>query len=80
MKNYRINPDKKYVSVIMEGLQKKDGHCPCRVNVDDSTLCPCDEFINDGICKCKLYIPMEEAEEKLRKIKENEKEHGNSTK
>ena len=63
LKNYRINPDKKYVSVIMEGLQKKDGHCPCRVNVDDSTLCPCDEFINDGICKCKLYIPMEEQSE-----------------
>ena len=79
MKNYRINPDKKYVSVIMEGLQKKDGHCPCRVNVDDTTLCPCDEFINDGICKCKLYIPMEEAE-KLRKIKEKEKKDGDSTK
>ncbi len=80
MKNYRINPDKKYVSVIMEGLQKKDGHCPCRVNVDDTTLCPCDEFIKDGICKCKLYIPMEEAEEKLRKIKDKEKEHGDSLK
>ena len=72
MKNYRINPDKKYVSAIMEGLQKKDGHCPCRVNVDDTTLCPCDEFIRDGICTCKLYIPMEEAEEKLRKMKEKE--------
>ena len=45
MKNYRINPDKKYVNVIMEGLQRKNGHCPCRVNEDDTTLCPCDEFI-----------------------------------
>ncbi len=72
MKNYRINPDKKYVSAIIEGLEKKNGHCPCRVNVDDTTLCPCDEFINDGICKCKLYIPMDEAEENLRKMKEKE--------
>lgn len=72
MKNYRINPDKKYVSVIMEGLQKKNGHCPCRVNVDDTTLCPCDEFVQEGICKCKLYIPMGEAEEKLRKLAEKE--------
>ena len=72
MKNYRINPDKKYVSTIIEGLEKKNGHCPCRVNVDDTTLCPCDEFISDGICKCKLNIPMEEAEEKLRKMKEKE--------
>ena len=63
MKNFRINPDKKYVSIIMEGLQKKDGHCPCRVNVDDSTLCPCDEFVNDKICKCKLYIPIENNDE-----------------
>lgn len=71
MKNYRINPDKKYVSIILEGLQKKDGHCPCRVNVDDTTLCPCDEFVEDGICKCKLYISMEESEEKLRKMKKD---------
>ncbi len=72
MKNYRINPDKKYVSAIIEGLEKKNGHCPCRVNVDDTTLCPCDEFINDGVCKCKLYISMDEAEEKLRKLAEKE--------
>ena len=73
MKNYRINPDKKYVSTIIEGLEKKNGHCPCRVNVDDTTLCPCDEFISDGIYKCKLYISMNEAEEKLKKMKSNDK-------
>ena len=70
MKGYILNPDKKYVEKIIEGIYKKDGHCPCRVNVDDTTLCPCDEFIHDGICKCKLYIPMKEAEEKLRKMNE----------
>ena len=36
MKGFRLNPDKKYVSIIVEGLEKKEGHCPCRVNVDDS--------------------------------------------
>ena len=61
MKGFRINPDKKYVNIILEGLLKKDGHCPCRVNMDDTTLCPCDEFINTGVCKCKLYIPIDEA-------------------
>ncbi len=64
MKGFRLNPDKKYVSIIMEGLQKKDGHCPCRVNADDSTLCPCDEFIKDKICKCKLYVPIEDEKAK----------------
>lgn len=60
MKGFRLNPNKKYVDIIMEGLQKKEGHCPCRVNVDDTTLCPCDEFVEKNICKCKLYIPIEE--------------------
>lgn len=58
MKGFRLNPDKKLVSVIIEGLERKDGHCPCRLNVDDTTLCPCDEFIKDKICKCRLYVPM----------------------
>ena len=66
MKNYRINPDKKYVNIIVEGLLRKNGHCPCRITEDDTTLCPCDEFINTGICKCKLYIPMDEANDKLK--------------
>ena len=73
MKIYRINKYKIYVYVIMEGLQRKNGHCPCRVNEDDTTLCPCDEFIKDGICKCKLYIPMDEALEKIKKLEEKEK-------
>lgn len=65
MKNYRINPDKKYVTSILEGILRKNGHCPCRVNTDDTTLCPCDEFIKEGICKCKLYISIEQDEEKI---------------
>ena len=52
MKGYRINPDKKLVNVIMEGLQRKNGHCPCRINVDDTTLCPCAKY-----SFTLLYIP-----------------------
>lgn len=59
MKGYILNPDRKYVEKIIDGIYKKKGHCPCRVNVDDTTLCPCDEFVKDGICRCKLYIPKE---------------------
>ena len=62
MKNYRINPNKKLVDTIIEGLHRKNGHCPCRINTDDTTLCPCDEFIKTGICKCKLFIPLEKIE------------------
>lgn len=67
MKNFRINPNKKLVETIVEGLQRKDGHCPCRINVDDTTLCPCDEFIKTGICKCKLFIPIEEEKNDINK-------------
>lgn len=59
MKGYILNPDKKYVEKIIEGIHRKEGHCPCRVNVDDTTLCPCDEFMEKGICRCKLYVPIE---------------------
>ena len=53
MKGYIINPDKEYTQKIIEGIYKKDGHCPCRVYADETTLCPCDQFINEGIYKCK---------------------------
>lgn len=58
MKNYRINPDKKYVDTIILGLLKKDGNCPCRVIKDETTLCPCDDFIKNGNCKCNLFVPI----------------------
>lgn len=58
MKNYILNPNKEYVNKIIEGIQKKEGHCPCRLNKDDTTLCPCDEFIEKKICKCNLYVPI----------------------
>lgn len=56
MKDFILNPDKNHVEKIIEGIYKKDGHCPCRVRVDDTTLCPCDDFINNGNCICKLYV------------------------
>ena len=56
MKGYILNPDKEYVNKIMEGIYRKNGHWPCRLNVDDTTLCPCDEFVQKQICKCNLFV------------------------
>ena len=56
MKGYRLNPDREYVNKIIDGINKKNGHCPCRVISNETTLCPCDEFMKDGICKCRLFI------------------------
>lgn len=60
MKDYRLNPDREYVNKIIEGIYRKDGHCPCRLKKDDTNLCPCDEFVKKGICKCNLFVPAKE--------------------
>ena len=59
IKGYILNPDKEYVNKILEGIYRKNGHCPCRVVSDETTLCPCDDFIQKGICKCNLYVKIE---------------------
>lgn len=59
MKGYRLNPDRDYVDKIISGTLRKNGHCPCQVKEDDTTLCPCDKFITTGHCCCKLFIPIE---------------------
>ena len=63
MKGYRLNKDIEYVKKIMQGIERKNGHCPCRLKEDDTTLCLCDEFIKEGICKCKLFIPINDKRE-----------------
>ncbi len=59
MKGYKLNPDNEHVAKIIAGIQKKSGHCPCRINKDETTLCPCDEFVNESICKCNLFVKIE---------------------
>lgn len=59
MKGFKMNEDKSYVDRIIAGIYQKDGHCPCRVITDDTTLCPCDDFVQNGNCKCKLFLPIE---------------------
>ena len=58
----RLNEDEKIVKLIREGLVKKEGHCPCRLEMTDDTICMCKEFreqLNDpeyeGFCHCRLY-------------------------
>lgn len=61
MKGYILNPDSEYVEKIIEGIRKKDGHCPCRLTKDDTTLCPCDDFIENKVCKCNLFVKINKA-------------------
>ena len=60
--NIEFNKDEKIVKLIQEGLKRKNGHCPCRLEENEDTLCMCKEFreqIDDpkfeGYCHCRLY-------------------------
>lgn len=57
-----FNEDKKIVEAIREGLKKKNGHCPCRLEETEDTMCMCKEFRDqiadpdyEGFCHCRLY-------------------------
>ena len=60
MKGFKLNENKEYVDKIIQGIYRKNGHCPCRVTVDETTLCPCDDFVKNGNCKCKLFLPIKD--------------------
>ena len=57
-----LNPDEEIVKLIKEGLAKKGGYCPCRMERTEDNNCMCKEFreqIKDpnfeGYCHCMLY-------------------------
>ncbi len=58
----RLNQDEKIVKAIKEGLTKKGGYCPCRLEKTEDTKCMCKEFRDqiadpnyEGYCHCMLY-------------------------
>lgn len=53
---FKLNENKDLVEKIREGLEKKNGHCPCQLEISSNTICPCVNFINTGDCHCKLYV------------------------
>lgn len=62
MERYRLNPDEKIVDAIYTGLKKKGGYCPCKIPKIPENLCPCNDFLFDGDCHCKLWVKIEEEE------------------
>ena len=67
---FQLNPDKKVVERIIDGLLKNEAkygkkYCPCRrisgnKEEDSKKICPCfwhkDEIEKDGHCFCNLYV------------------------
>ena len=57
-----LNPDQEIVDTIKEGLRKKNGYCPCRLEIKPEYKCMCQEFRDqiadpeyEGFCHCMLY-------------------------
>ena len=58
----RLNEDAELVAQIKEGLKKKGGYCPCRLQKTEDNKCICREFREqiadpdfEGYCHCLLY-------------------------
>ncbi|MBQ8193749.1 MAG: ferredoxin thioredoxin reductase catalytic beta chain [Oscillospiraceae bacterium] len=57
-----FNPDESVVKMIKDGLEKKGGYCPCKLEMSEENKCMCKEFRDqikdpdfEGFCHCMLY-------------------------
>ena len=62
MSKIRLNEDAEIVRSIKDGLKRKGGYCPCRIEKNEDTKCMCKEFREqiadpdfEGYCHCLLY-------------------------
>lgn len=58
----RMNEDREYVDKIRAGILKREGYCPCKVQISEENHCMCQEFRDqiadpefEGYCHCRLY-------------------------
>ena len=63
----RLNENAEIVARVKEGLEKKDGYCPCRLQKTEDNKCMCKEFRDqiadpdfEGYCHCLLYYKSKE--------------------
>ncbi len=63
----RLNEDREVVAAIREGLKKKNGYCPCKLEMSEDNKCMCKEFREqiadpdfEGFCHCMLYFKTKE--------------------
>ena len=63
----RLNENKEVVERVKEGLKRKGGYCPCRLEKKEEYKCICQEFRQqmedpefEGYCHCVLYYKEKE--------------------
>ena len=55
----KLSENKELVLEIRKKLKVNGGYCPCRLEKNEDTKCPCKEFREQnkvGECYCGLYI------------------------
>lgn len=60
---YIVNQDSEQVAVVKEGLKRKNGYCPCMLEKNEDTKCPCKEMREQHNCCCGLYVGFSENKE-----------------
>ena len=59
----KVSNNKELVAEIKQKLKESGGYCPCRLNQNEDTKCPCKEFreqTEPGECHCGMLIKVEE--------------------
>ena len=54
----RLNEDKEIVAKIREGLKRKGGHCPCKLEVSPATKCICQVSGSDRRPQLRGILPL----------------------
>lgn len=56
------NENEELVKKLREGIIRKGGHCPCKLQLTEDNMCMCKEFREqiadpdfEGYCHCRLY-------------------------
>lgn len=60
----QVNPNVNSVLMVMNGLERTGGYCPCvpKNNFTKDTVCPCKEMRMQHKCRCGLYVNLTKKE------------------
>ncbi len=52
----KLNTDKEHTLKVINAVFKNKGYCPCKLGEKEDNICPCKDFLENDVCKCKLFI------------------------
>ena len=54
-KEYGMVVNESRRNIIETALKKRNGYCPCSIEMNADTLCPCKDMRTKHQCHCGLY-------------------------